>query len=139
MGLSILPKFSKYDDYAEYVCQCDTCGDKVFFKVPLIKLKRLIGWDEDKETWQQKWNPMNQKWYLEAGRHWVETLQLKDKEPFADHQIRIYVTQKKERVAVNLVYDVSKALRTGLKRQPKSLRTKEALLKELKYLETHLP
>jgi hypothetical protein len=95
-------------------------------------------WDEIEEDWNHDiWTPMKQKWYIKAGKHWVENMQLQRGKIKTCHQIKIYVVKYEEgkKLTADLIFDVTKAWTTGFKRQPQQAKNKAAILRELAYLE----
>lgn len=140
MSAKITPKFSGYKDDSEYIVQCETCQE-VFLKITLRELKERVDYNEQTGDWNHStWTPKKQKWYIQAGKHWVETLLLTKGETWkihdTMHKIKIFMVHMDGAVLkADLVFDLSEDWWQGLLKEPKTSQSKEAMLKELEYLE----
>ena len=139
----------KYPEDSRYICQCLTCNI-VFLDESFKRIKELIGFrprkgDETRVAAEllgrvnwNTWNPQQQKWYIAAARHWIES--------GLQHQLKMIMTHKdKEELKQDSWFDLTadwtrqipqQMRMLGLKDTPEGkVKFREAMLLELKDME----
>ena len=98
----------------KYICRCDTC-QTIFFQTSYPRLPAVFPHAQVQPA----------KWYLKAGRHWIETGK--------HHLVRVWLISETENLR-EILFDVSSKWIHDLSQHPEW--TDRILLAELDSLET---